>query len=67
MKKAGLAALALTLLCAYTGTAYAQKDKMTPIATPAQPTAIALDTGALPGATAQESWHSHTTACSPAT
>jgi len=53
-----ISALALTLLCAHTGAAYAQKDKMTPIATPAQPAAIALDTGALPGATAQESWHS---------
>ncbi|WP_425262571.1 alpha/beta hydrolase [Sphingobium cyanobacteriorum] len=37
--------------------AQAQDDRMTPIATPAQPDAIDLDTGALPGATAQESWH----------
>ncbi|ESQ82533.1 hypothetical protein AEAC466_16845 [Asticcacaulis sp. AC466] len=31
---------------------------MTPIATPAQPDAIVLDTGPLPGATAKEAWHS---------
>ncbi|MDV3457420.1 alpha/beta hydrolase [Sphingomonas sp. HF-S4] len=37
--------------------AYAQNDKMTPIAVPAQPDAIPLDTGPLPGATAQEAWH----------
>jgi acetyl esterase/lipase len=53
-------ALAFTLgctLCASTG-ALAQNDKMTPIAIPAQPDAIVLGTGALPGATVQESWHS---------
>ena len=33
-------------------------DKMTAIETPAQPDAIELGTGPLPGATAQESWHS---------
>jgi acetyl esterase/lipase len=38
--------------------ARAQDDKMQPIATPAQPSAIPLGTGALPGATAKESWHS---------
>jgi acetyl esterase/lipase len=38
--------------------AAAQNDKMTPIAIPAQPGAIVLGTGALPGATVQESWHS---------
>jgi acetyl esterase/lipase len=31
---------------------------MVPIATPAQPGAITLDTGPLPGATAKEAWHS---------
>lgn len=36
----------------------AQNDKMTPIAIPAQPTAIPLNTGPLPGATNPESWHS---------
>jgi acetyl esterase/lipase len=39
-------------------TAFAQKDKMTPVPTPAQPNAIELGTGPLPGATAKESWHS---------
>jgi acetyl esterase/lipase len=33
-------------------------DKMTPIAIPAQPSAIPLKTGQLPGATIKESWHS---------
>ncbi|MFV3130920.1 alpha/beta hydrolase [Niveispirillum sp. KHB5.9] len=38
--------------------AQAQNDKMTPIAIPAQPEAIELGTGPLPGATVPESWHS---------
>ena len=38
--------------------ARAQDDKMKPIAIPAQPSAIPLGTGALPGATVKESWHS---------
>lgn len=38
--------------------ALAQNDKMAAIATPAQPSAITLGTGPLPGATATESWHS---------
>ncbi|WP_443026342.1 alpha/beta hydrolase, partial [Sphingomonas sp. CCH9-E2] len=38
--------------------ALAQNDRMTPIAIPAQPNAIPLGTGALPGATNPESWHS---------
>jgi acetyl esterase/lipase len=38
--------------------ATADEDEMKPIAVPAQPTAIALETGALPGATVKESWHS---------
>lgn len=33
-------------------------DTMTPITTPAQPDAIVLGTGPLPGATAPEAWHS---------
>lgn len=37
--------------------AMAQQDKMTPIATPAQPTAITLDTGPLPDAPNKEAWH----------
>lgn len=51
-----LAALACAAVLA--APAAAQNDKMTPIAIPAQPTAIVLGTGPLPGATAQESWHS---------
>jgi acetyl esterase/lipase len=38
--------------------AQAQNDRMTPIAIPAQPNAIELGTGPLPGAAAAESWHS---------
>lgn len=38
--------------------ALAQSDRMEPIAAPAQPNAIPLKTGTLPGATAKESWHS---------
>ncbi|MBS1706002.1 MAG: alpha/beta hydrolase [Armatimonadetes bacterium] len=38
--------------------ALAQNDKMTPIPIPAQPTAITLNTGKLPGAIADEAWHS---------
>lgn len=37
--------------------AMAQEDRMVPIAAPAQPGAITLDTGPLPGAKANESWH----------
>jgi len=37
--------------------ARAQDDRMTPIAVPAQPGAIALGTGSLPGAAVPESWH----------
>src|SRR3712207_1119234 len=36
---------------------HAQNDRMTPIATPAQPNAILLGTGRLPGAAAPEAWH----------
>jgi acetyl esterase/lipase len=54
----GLAAGAIALACAAAAPAMAQNDKMTPIAIPAQPNAIVLGTGALPGATTQESWHS---------
>jgi acetyl esterase/lipase len=50
--------LALALTCTFAAPAMAQNDKMTPIAAPAQPDAIALNTGPLPGATVQESWHS---------
>lgn len=67
MKKFGLAALALSLMHMGAGSALAQNDKMTPIATPAQPAAITLDTGTLPGATAPKPGTVNTTACSPAT
>ena len=53
--RAGLGAVVLALALA--GGAWAQDDKMTPIAVPAQPNAIVLDTGPLPGATSPESWH----------
>ena len=51
-------ALFVSACCAITTPAYAQNDKMTPIAVPAQPNAIKLGTGPLPGATVSESWHS---------
>lgn len=43
--------------CAVTAPALAQDDRMTSIEIPAQPGAIVLDTGPLPGATMPESWH----------
>ncbi len=59
----GFAVRALTVvaplaLAALAIPALAQNDAMTPIATPAQPNAIKLDTGPLPGAKVAESWHS---------
>lgn len=52
-----LATVALSL--AVTPSAFAQTpdEKMVPITIPAQPQAIVLATGPLPGATANESWH----------
>jgi acetyl esterase/lipase len=44
--------------CVMAAPAQAQDDRMVPIPVPAQPNAIALPTGALPGATVSESWHS---------
>lgn len=41
----------------WAGAAVAQDDTMVAIDTPAQPDAIALDTGPLPGATRSEAWH----------
>jgi len=49
---------AVALACSLAAPALAQADKMAPIAIPAQPSAIALSTGLLPGATVSESWHS---------
>jgi acetyl esterase/lipase len=53
-----LTAIAIAATCALAAPALAQNNKMTPVPTPAQPNAIELGTGPLPGATAQESWHS---------
>ena len=53
-----LAALGLAATCALAAPALGQNDKMTPVPTPAQPSAIELGTAPLPGATAKESWHS---------
>ncbi|MEH3103859.1 MAG: alpha/beta hydrolase [Sphingomonas phyllosphaerae] len=52
-----VAGWAAVLLAGAAGPALAQADKMTPIATPAQPTAITLDTGPLPDAPNKEAWH----------
>ena len=49
--------LLVLCLCAFEAAAQAN-DQMTPIAAPSQPQAIELGTPALPGAKAQESWHS---------
>lgn len=54
----GLAASVVGLSCALAVPALAQNDRMTPIAIPAQPGAIVLGTGELPGATVKETWHS---------
>lgn len=51
-------AAALALTCALAAPALALDDTMTPIPIPAQPNAIELGTGPLPGATVAESWHS---------
>jgi acetyl esterase/lipase len=54
----GLAAGVAGLACALAVPALAHDDRMTPIAIPAQPDAIVLGTGELPGASVKESWHS---------
>jgi acetyl esterase/lipase len=54
--RASLAAVAFA--CVLAAPALALNDTMTPIAVPAQPNAIELGTGPLPGATVPESWHS---------
>jgi acetyl esterase/lipase len=53
-----LTAIGIAVTCALAAPALAQRDKMTPVPTPAQPNAIEVGTAPLPGATAQESWHS---------
>ena len=55
--KGTLAAIFFSLSCALAPPATAQDDRMRPIATPAQPGAIPLETGVLPGASAAETWH----------
>ena len=55
--RAHLAALGLAAALALAAPATAQDDRMVPIAIPAQPGAVALGTGPLPGATAPETWH----------
>lgn len=50
-------AAAAILLVGFLANAHAQDDKMTSIATPAQPDAIVLGTGPLPDAKASEAWH----------
>jgi acetyl esterase/lipase len=52
-----MVAMAIALAWALAAPAQAQDDRMTPIPTPAQPGAIMLGTGPLPGATVPESWH----------
>jgi acetyl esterase/lipase len=53
-----LRALTFASLAALATPALAQNDTMSPMATPAQPNAIKLGTGPLPGAKLAESWHS---------
>ena len=53
-----LTALAIAATCALARPVFAQKDKMTAVPTPPQSNAIEIGTAPLPGATAQESWHS---------
>lgn len=50
--------LGAAFACALSAPALAQNDKMRPIEAPAQPTAITLPTGPLPGGSTPESWHS---------
>jgi acetyl esterase/lipase len=52
-----LSRIAAILIALAPVTAVHAQDAMTPIATPAQPTAIALGTGPLPNAPVPESWH----------
>ena len=53
-----LIAIGIGAACVLAAPARAQRDKMTPVPTPAQPNAIEIGTPALPGASAKESWHS---------
>ena len=53
-----LVVAALAFVAVLAAPAQAQDNRMTPIATPSQPNAIEIGTGALPGAKNPESWHS---------
>jgi len=57
-RRATLIATGIALAMVGVVPASAQDDRMTPIATPAQPDAIPLGTGPLPNAKEQEAWHS---------
>ncbi len=57
-RRASVWMLSTLLAVAMPAPGFAQGDKMASIATPAQPQAIDLGTGKLPGATAPEAWHS---------
>jgi acetyl esterase/lipase len=58
-RRGAFGAAVLAASCALASPAFAQlNNKMTPIDTPDQPTAIEIGTGPLPDAKAQESWHS---------
>lgn len=52
-----LVGIGIAAACVMAMPVQAQNDRMTPMAIPAQPNAIILGTGPLPGATAAESWH----------
>ncbi|HVI99335.1 MAG TPA: alpha/beta hydrolase [Sphingomonas sp.] len=56
--RARIGGFGIAVACMLGIPALAQNDKMTPIATPAQPDAIELGTGRLPGGTNPEAWHS---------
>ena len=58
LRSFALAAAMLAVTSTFALPANAFDDQMTPIAVPAQPKAITLNTGPLPGATAPEAWHS---------
>ena len=53
-----MVAAGIAVACTLAAPLQAQRDKMAPIPIPAQPEAIELGTGALPGAKSSESWHS---------
>jgi len=57
-RRSAFRAAVVVAACAGAAPVLAQaNDKMTPIPIPDQPRAIEIGTGPLPGATAQESWH----------